>query len=962
MDSLPNSNDPYVILNVKYHDSKKDIKRAYVKLIKKYKPEKFPKEFQKIRRAYEEILKYHSYSSPKNSLKNPLNTAKPIEKPTQESVEEKSADNEDRTSQNSANHEEIKVGESERTYHSQINEQDSKADEEENIWETNIPEINFHDLDTTSLDLGSREIEMSIDFDIPEIEINDLHLTFFVDIDSENDTAEDMSEDEYIEEEYKKFNPVFDTFLGDGFEDVPIDDEFTEKGYKKAQPVFDTFISEEFEDVPVDGEFIGEEYHKTKPTFDTFISDPPQDEEDEYEKHTPTFDTFISDPPQDEEDEYEKHKPTFDTFYLDNNFEGAYDDEVDRFDYFFCNGLRTFEEVYFLWLTEREKINFRMVELFPEEENAYIFAFLLDEIAGNSVEKASKWLKLAISRGVDIFDFIDEVLIPAEVCHIMDQTFAWNKMISIKTRWSAKAKLTNYIHILLYYEEHNRALYLIDDDTFFEDTWHFPQLGLVEVALQVSSVLAWYNPQRGEQIFQKYTGASSENIEFIAKDAYALSSAWQKIEKKYHLPFLKRFLAISGLSLENIDFAIYEMYVSMLKNNYLTVLRTMEKENPLFLQFILGQIAKYSNESVISRVDEQVEKETLHYLFSSGVVYNNISGILTTLLGFFSISGLVYIVYCLIAMFSSFHWGYFLSIFAIPMCVVGIVKLLNIVEKYGYEEWLCPKLAKLVVHTFHDFGFVATRENVNIKFHIEDDPCLLVVQQLSLLGKRFFRQGINFHAIFNALIYEEKRKMGLPMRDFCIFTQMTTTKGLKNTYDFTSLEKSRVNIAILDAQKKVLQEMHRILVKSPQKFLREMGIIDRRHRGLSQYYIGYLRHQTRNIKQPRPPIFPRISFSQPAVISAVVVGIITTLLLYIGTEKIQGSMMLGMSLACLSFVAVRRYLYYKKIRLLIAKFALGTKITPKQLLDCIMQKDLREYVKKDRVVHSLCWTARIRLL
>lgn len=928
MDSLPNSNDPYVILNVKYYDSKKDIKRAYVKLIKKYKPEKFPKEFQKIRRAYEEILKYKKYSSPKNPIYNPLNTTKVPEKTPDVSTEEKSPKLEDKntTQPNPVDINSDKTPENSETN----NEQESYRKLcEQQEWQTNIPEINFDDLEKNSLNADIPEVEINnIEINIPEIKVNDLHLHFFADIDKEDDTSKNatIDDDKYIEEEYKKFKPVFDTFFGDGFEDIPVDDESTPNGYTKTKPSFDTFFGDEFADFSLD----------TK------------------------------------EQEYQKIKPTFDTFYIENEYQGAeyntpkftldtHDEEQKSFDYIFRNGLPAFEEVYFVWLEDREKVNTRMVDLFPDEANAYIFAFLLEEIGGSSIEQASKWLKLAIHRGIDIFDWLDEVLTPKELSQVIDKTFAWDKLVAIKTRQFAKAKLENYIHFLLYYGEHNRALSLIDNDLFFDDTWHFPQLGLVEIALEVSGVLAWYDPQAGEKLFQKYTGASSKNIEYIAKDAYTIAPSWMKIQKRYRLRSLRRFLALSCLSLENIDFAIHQMYVSLLNNDYLPILRTMEKEHPLFLPFLLGQIAKHSQDSVITRIDDRIQKDTFHYLFSSRATYNNICGILTTLLGFFSISGIVYIIYCLIAIFNSFHWGYFLSIFAIPLCVVGIVKLLNRVEKHSYEKWLCPKVAKLAVHTFYDFNFVANKENVNISFCVEDDPALLVLQQMSLLGKRFFRKELNSTVIFKALIYQEKRKDHLPMRDFCIFTQMKTIKYIKNSDDLNCKEKSAVNSAIQNDQQKSMSAMYQYLVKFPQKFLREMGIVDRRYSELYNYYTMYLRKQAKDIEQPRPPIFPQIALSQPAAISATVVAIITTLLLYVATEKLQGSVMLAMSLACLSFVVVKKLLYYKKIRLVIAKFVIGTKITPKQLIDCIMQKDLREYVKRDRVIHAVCWTVRTRL-
>lgn len=62
-----NENDPYIILGVNRDADKTEIKKAYVKLIKKYKPENYPDEFKKIREAYDTALSwqessYYSYN------------------------------------------------------------------------------------------------------------------------------------------------------------------------------------------------------------------------------------------------------------------------------------------------------------------------------------------------------------------------------------------------------------------------------------------------------------------------------------------------------------------------------------------------------------------------------------------------------------------------------------------------------------------------------------------------------------------------------------------------------------------------------------------------------------------------------------------------------------------------------------------------------------------------------------
>lgn len=54
--------DPYKILNVDSNDDKKTVKRAYNKLIRKFKPDHFPEEFRIIREAYEAIQNRMEYS------------------------------------------------------------------------------------------------------------------------------------------------------------------------------------------------------------------------------------------------------------------------------------------------------------------------------------------------------------------------------------------------------------------------------------------------------------------------------------------------------------------------------------------------------------------------------------------------------------------------------------------------------------------------------------------------------------------------------------------------------------------------------------------------------------------------------------------------------------------------------------------------------------------------------------
>ncbi len=55
--------DPYQILGITEKSNKVEIKKAYIKLIKTYKPETHPEEFKKIRQAYEDALDWSEYAS-----------------------------------------------------------------------------------------------------------------------------------------------------------------------------------------------------------------------------------------------------------------------------------------------------------------------------------------------------------------------------------------------------------------------------------------------------------------------------------------------------------------------------------------------------------------------------------------------------------------------------------------------------------------------------------------------------------------------------------------------------------------------------------------------------------------------------------------------------------------------------------------------------------------------------------
>src|SRR5205823_3559845 len=50
--------DPYELFGVPHTVTPRDLKRAYTRLIRTYKPEQFPEQFRRIRAAYETILRF----------------------------------------------------------------------------------------------------------------------------------------------------------------------------------------------------------------------------------------------------------------------------------------------------------------------------------------------------------------------------------------------------------------------------------------------------------------------------------------------------------------------------------------------------------------------------------------------------------------------------------------------------------------------------------------------------------------------------------------------------------------------------------------------------------------------------------------------------------------------------------------------------------------------------------------
>ena len=55
--------DPFDLLRIKRSDDARTAKRAYFKLIRKFKPDRFPAEFQKIREAYESVESWLNWQS-----------------------------------------------------------------------------------------------------------------------------------------------------------------------------------------------------------------------------------------------------------------------------------------------------------------------------------------------------------------------------------------------------------------------------------------------------------------------------------------------------------------------------------------------------------------------------------------------------------------------------------------------------------------------------------------------------------------------------------------------------------------------------------------------------------------------------------------------------------------------------------------------------------------------------------
>lgn len=70
MEPPPESDDPYEVLGVSWDDDEKTVRRAYVRLIRVWRPERHPKTFQRIQEAYEEArerFKHNGARAPRTS-------------------------------------------------------------------------------------------------------------------------------------------------------------------------------------------------------------------------------------------------------------------------------------------------------------------------------------------------------------------------------------------------------------------------------------------------------------------------------------------------------------------------------------------------------------------------------------------------------------------------------------------------------------------------------------------------------------------------------------------------------------------------------------------------------------------------------------------------------------------------------------------------------------------------------
>ena len=63
--------DPYELLGLPRTVGPRDLRRAYTKLIRTYKPEQFPEQFRRIRAAYETALRMAEFFSARDEPETP---------------------------------------------------------------------------------------------------------------------------------------------------------------------------------------------------------------------------------------------------------------------------------------------------------------------------------------------------------------------------------------------------------------------------------------------------------------------------------------------------------------------------------------------------------------------------------------------------------------------------------------------------------------------------------------------------------------------------------------------------------------------------------------------------------------------------------------------------------------------------------------------------------------------------
>ncbi|WP_372365814.1 hypothetical protein [Candidatus Uabimicrobium sp. HlEnr_7] len=1000
MDKLPNSNDPYMILNIKYSDSKKKVKRAYVKLIKQYKPEKYPEEFKKIRAAYEQVLKNRKYYSGDIDKDEPVEEKIEPENPVSNDKKEINEDpkttgnvNEVITNEDpkATENDEVITDENPNKYNAVIlsnpwepfgeeqlkNEEQIISEYKNCLYDDNEE---FHVEDQEEIESEKKE-ESYTEHEHEEYIFNwheyaeNINNNEEPDVEDQQDVKNKTNQDEH--EEYVFNWKEYTENLNNNKEREEIVFGWQEYNNDQNNEDQESHSEEEHEEIVFDWQ----EHNNDQNNEDQESHSEEEHEEIVFDWQEYNNDQNNEDQESHGEEEHEEIVFKWEEYNNDQNNEYFnYDKQSDRNqstkiwqEYpkninsqkesgFFSLGTNfpTFQDVYNIWLDEKDSTILRLIELFPYNENTYIFAFLISEIAGDKLEHSSKWLKLAINKGINISYWIEEVFYEYEFVEIVDGLFSWEKLCLIKSKSQARSDLQRYVHLLLYYEKYSTVALLIENDTFLEDSWSLPSLDLVEIALEISCALAWYLPKTGKTIFQKYSGPLEKNIELAARDMYSLYPAWLKTEQ-YNprlIVYLKRFLSLSSSSIENIDLVILELYISIIKNKkgYFQLLLFMKQQNPLLLQFILSQIEQHSQQKVTANVPKSIEKKTVAYLFAKNSIYNKISEVLTVFLGFFIIAGGVSLIFYTITLFiQPFHWSYLFSIFAMPAAIFAIVRIIDAVEKHGYQKWLRPNLVNLVTSTFYDFSFINDNEKINIKFDSKEDSSLIVLQQLSLLGSRFLNKNLDINTIFDALIYENARPKGLKMYFFGIFSQMETKKVFE--------DELKINKKITEEQKKNLLSMHDELQKSPRRFTREMAVIAKRHVSLHTHYKMYLRNLTKKIQKPEKR-FPHQNFNRPAFTIAIMIGIICEFLVIKTTAGsiLPKTIAFVLPVAFISFFAARQLIYNFKIRPAAIKFIMQTKITPEQLKKCVIQKDLVDHIQDDKVLQAVCWTSRIELL